>query len=261
MEGRSQLWKKIEIVGDIAIIPVPFHFDPDELRKYAQEVMDRTKVKSVWGRKRDVGGTFRLPTYLHLAGDERSDTLYREHGSLFYLDIRKVFFSQKLTFEHRRIAEAVKRDEIVVNMFSGFGAISILSYKIGRPKVVYSIDLNPHAYYYMMVNVELNNAYGVIPIYGDAFSKMRKLEEADRIISPLPERDKEAYSVAMEKLKPGGTLHLFAEVKVERGEDPVVKAMSRFPGSVNGRIVRSTNPGKYHVVLDIVKKPGIREGI
>ncbi|MEM3914186.1 MAG: class I SAM-dependent methyltransferase family protein [Metallosphaera sp.] len=251
---RPSLWKRVEIVGDIALIPVPFEYNLQELKVYAEEVMSKTKTSAVWGRKRDVSGRYRLPTYLHLAGESRSDTLYKEHGCTFYLDLRKVFFSEKLSYEHRRIAEKVRPGEKVINMFSGFGAISILAYKMRKPSVVYSIDINPFAYYFMMVNVELNKAYGVIPMYGDAFKRMEELEEVDRVISPLPERDEEAYLSAMKRLKEGGHLHLFVEVEVERGEDPVRKAMDRFPGALEGRIVRSTNPGKYHVILDIKKR-------
>ncbi|BCS92756.1 tRNA 4-demethylwyosine(37)-methyltransferase Taw21 [Metallosphaera javensis (ex Sakai et al. 2022)] len=252
--GKSRIWKRIEIIGDIAVIPIPFEYEISELKKYAEEVMERTKVKSVWGRKRDVSGLYRLPTYLHLAGEARSDTIYREHGCSYYLDIRKVFFSEKLSYEHRRIAEKVRPGERVGNLFSGFGPISILAYKLRKPEVIYSIDINPYAYYFMMVNVELNDAYGVIPMYGDAFVRLNQLEPLDRIISPLPERDSEAYQLALSKLKPGGYLHLFAEVEVKRGEDPVRKAMSTFPGAIKGRVVRSVNPGKYHVILDIRKE-------
>ncbi len=212
-EQRGQLWKRIEIVGDLAIIPIPFQYDIETLRRYAEEVMSKTKVKAVWGRKRDVSGIFRLPTYIHLAGENRSDTIYREHGCSFYLDVRKVFFSEKLSYEHRRIAEKVRPGEKVANLFSGFGPISILAYKIRRPKIVYSIDINPYAYYFMMANVELNSAYGVLPIYGDAFSRLTELEEMDRIISPLPERDQDAYNLAMSRLKPGGHLHLSPRLK------------------------------------------------
>ncbi|ABP94778.1 methyltransferase [Metallosphaera sedula] len=250
---RGRIWKRIEIVGDIAVIPIPFDFEMNELRAYADEVMGKTKVKSVWGRKRDVSGIYRLPTYVHLAGENRSDTIYREHGCSYYLDLRKVFFSEKLSYEHKRIAEKVRPGERVANLFSGFGPISILAYKLRKPAVVYSIDINPYAYYFMMVNVELNSAYGVIPMYGDAFVRLNQLEPLDRIISPLPERDREAYELSMSRLKPGGHLHLFAEVEANRDEDPVSKAMASFPGAVEGRVVRSVNPGKYHVILDIRK--------
>lgn len=251
-ERGSVLWKRVEVVGDIAIVGVPFNADEEELRRFAEEMMRRTGVRAVWGKKRDTSGDFRLPTYVHLAGERRSETLYREHSCVYFLDITKVFFSSKLSYEHRRIAKMVRRGEVVVNMFAGFGPFSILSFKLGQPKVVYSIDINPYAYYYMIVNIELNKTYGVIPMYGDAFRRLKELGVVDRIISPLPERGKEVYCEAMEHLRSGVYLHLFVEIKVERGEDPLERALREYPAE-GGRVVRSVNPSTYHVVLDIRK--------
>jgi tRNA (guanine37-N1)-methyltransferase len=243
-------WKRIEIVGDIAIIGIPFGKKPEDLKDYAKEIMSKHPyIKSVWGRYRDTKGDFRLPTYYHILGEKRSETIYKEHGCKYYLDFTKVFFSSKLSFEHLRIAKEVKKGEIIINMFAGYGPFSILSAKLGKPKLVYSIDINPYAYYYMMANVDLNKTYNVIPIYGDTFKKIYYLENADRIISPLPEKAKEAYEIALQKIKPGGIIHLFVEI--ESKEDPVKEAMKLYPKAFFGRIVRSVKPFRYHVILDI----------
>ncbi|MCG2909175.1 MAG: class I SAM-dependent methyltransferase family protein [Stygiolobus sp.] len=248
------LWKKVEIVGDIAIIGIPFNKSPqdEDIRTFAEQIMKSIPyVKSVWGKYRDISGDYRLATVVHIAGEKRSETLYKEHGCIYYLDIGKVFFSSKLSYEHLRVAKQVKQGEVIINMFAGFGPFSILSYKLGKPKIVYSIEINPYAYYYMMANVDLNRAYGVIPIYGDAFKKVYSLPLADRIISPLPEKAEEAYKVAMERLKPNGVLHLYDEIE---GEDPLRSVRERYKNVIFARIVRSIRPKVYHVVVDIIKK-------
>ncbi|EZQ10850.1 methyltransferase [Candidatus Acidianus copahuensis] len=245
-------WKRIEILGDIAIIGIPFNANYDLLYSKANEVMKNNKyVKSVWGRFRDTKGDFRLPTYTHIAGEKRSETIFRENGCIYFLDITKVFYSSKLSYEHLRIASQVKRGEKIINMFSGYGPFSILSAKIGSPAVVYSFDINPYAYYYMMANVGLNKTWSVIPIYGDAFKKIYSVDDVDRVICPLPEKSREAYEVAKQKVKPGGIIHLFTEVEVAKGEDPVKKALNEYKGAYFGRIVRSVKPYLYHVILDI----------
>ncbi|WP_338603449.1 class I SAM-dependent methyltransferase family protein [Sulfolobus tengchongensis] len=250
--NQRDIWKRIEIVGDIAIIGIPFNKKPEDLIEIANKLLlGLPYIKSVWGRYRDVSGTYRLSTYVHLAGERRSETIYKEHGCKYLLDFTKVFFSEKLSYEHLRVARQVRKGEVIINMFSGFGPFSILSAVLGKPKMVYSIDVNPYAYYYMMVNIELNRAYEVIPVYGDAFKRIYDLEDADRIIAPLPELDDEAYEVALQKIKKGGIIHLYAEIDVNKGEDPIRIAMNKYKGAYFGRIVRSVNPHKYHVVVDI----------
>jgi len=249
--ARSEIWKRIEIVGDVAIIGIPFDTSPEEIKPFAMEVMKKNpKVRSVWGRPRGTEGDFRLSHYVHLSGEKRSETLYKENGATFFLDFRKVFFSQTLSYEHKRISSLVKRGEIVINMFSGYGPFSILS-KIHGAERVYSLDINPYAYYYTLVNVELNRAYGVFPLLGDSFKRIYEIERADRIICPLPERDDEAFEVAKQRVRGEGSfIHIFAEVKVNKGEDPVKVAISKFKGYF-ARVVRSVKPGTYHVVVDV----------
>jgi len=249
---RLEIWKRIETIGDIAVIGIPFDVSPQDLIPFAEQIMkDNPHVKSVWGRLRGTEGDYRLSHYVHLLGDKRSETIYRENGASFFLDFTKVFFSQTLSYEHNRIPSMVRKGEVVINMFSGYGPFSILSLLKGAGKV-YSIDLNPFAYYYTLVNLELNKAYGVIPILGDAFKKIYRLEEADRIICPLPERDEEAFEVAKQRVKGKGNsfIHLFARIQVKKGEDPRKVALQKFKGEF-ARIVRSVKPGLYHVVVDI----------
>ncbi|AHC50969.1 methyltransferase [Sulfolobus acidocaldarius SUSAZ] len=248
------VWKKVEILGDIALIGIPFNENLEEVKKYAEQIMQNINyVKSVWGKYRDINGDYRLSTTIHLAGERRSETIYRENGCKFALDVTKVFFSSKLSYEHLRVARLVKPGETIINMFSGFGPFSIISSILGKPSVVYSIDINPYAYYYMMVNIDLNKTFNVIPIYGDAFKKIYSLPVADRIISPLPEKSYEAYKVAIERLRKDGVLHLYDEVSVNENEDPVEIAKRKYPNVEFARVVRSVNPKTYHVVLDIRK--------
>ena len=246
------LWKRVEIVGDIAVLAIPFDKTPEDVKPFAEFLLEKIPyIKSVWGHYRDTKGDYRLSTFVHLAGEKRSETIYKEHGCKYFLDITKVFFSSKLSYEHLRVAKQVKQGETVINMFAGFGPFSILSYVLGKPSIVYSIDINPYAYYYMMANVDLNKAYGVIPIYGDAFKKIEHLPIADRIISPLPEKADEAFKVAWDHVKQGGIIHLYTQIE---GEEPEKKAREKYPNVIFARVVRSVKPKVYHVVVDIIKK-------
>lgn len=250
---KEEIWKRIEIVGDLAVIGIPFDKKPEDLLDYAKKILNEHKyVKAVWGQYRDTSGVYRLSSFYHIYGEKRSTTLYREHGCKYYLDITKVFFSSKLSFEHLRVARQVRKGETIINMFAGFGPFSILAAKLGKPKIVYSFDINPYAYYFMMANVDLNKTYNVIPIYGDVFKRIYQFENADRIISPLPEKYKEAYEVALQRIKQNGVIHLYVELETDKNNDnPIKKAFEMFPKAKYARVVRSVKPYKYHVVVDI----------
>lgn len=194
---------------------------------------------------------YRLSEYVHLAGEERSEVTYRENGCTFKLDFTKVFFSQTLSFEHLRVGKEVRSGEVVVNMFAGFGPFSVIAAKIGRPKVVYSIDLNPYAYYYMHVNRSLNDTPEVVPIFGDAFERRRELRIADRIIAPLPERWRDVWKVVHKHARSGTQVHLYVQVEVKKRENPLAKAEELVPEGERYRVVRSLKPTLYHVAVDL----------
>lgn len=247
--NSSRLWKKVELLGDTAIIRVPFEYRQEEMQAYVEDVMRRTGAKSVWGRLPETHSLFRTQTYMHLAGEKRSEVIIKENGLNFFFDFTKVFYSSKLSYEHLRVARQVRKGERIINMFSGFGAYSIASAVIGKAHTVFSVDINPWAYYYQHCNVGLNRAGAVIPILGDIFKKADDLPQVDRVISPLPERYRDAYEVARNKVRPGGIIHLFIEVE-GRG-DPLEEARREFPRTIFSRVVRSAGPRKYHVILDI----------
>jgi len=260
-----RIWKRIEIIGDIAVIRVPFWLEPSDLKPLAEAILERIPyVKSVWAGLPGVGGEYRLRKYVHLAGEPRSETIYREHGCMFKLDITKTYISPRLNYEHGRIARLVRRGEVVTNMFAGVGLFSIIIARKAMPSRVYSIDINPWAYRYMVENIRLNRVEDkVIPFLGDAAEViMEKLVgTSDRVLMPLPELALEYLEYAIKALQGGrGIIHVYLHVDAAKGEDPYGKAMDKLYSrldelGVRGRVVfkrkvRMIGPRKYQVVLD-----------
>ncbi len=271
-EKARSVWKRIEIIGDIAVIRKSFTISVDELKPLAEKLLQVIPhVRSVWCGVSEVKGEFRVRDYVHLAGEPRSETIYREHGCLFKLDIRKVYISPRLNYEHKRIALKVKPGEVIVNMFAGVGLFSIIIAKYSKPKKVYSIDINPDAYYYMVENVKLNKVEEIVePILGDAalVIKDRLRNVADRVLMPLPGLSYEYLEYAVMALKPGWPryIHVYDFTFAGPGEDPEEKVKQKFAGKLReivpryeiefSRIVRMVGPRRYQVVLDIVvEKP------
>jgi tRNA (guanine37-N1)-methyltransferase len=269
-EVASKLWGRIEFVGDIALIRIPPGIEADTLKRLAERILEEFKyVKSVWGGYPGVQGEYRLRKYVHLAGEPRSETVYKEHGCLFKVDITRVYVSPVLGFEHRRIAGLVRPGEVVLNMYAGAGLFSIIIAKYSRPSKVYSIDINPDAYRYMVENVRLNKVEGVVePILGDAVKVIqeRLAGSSDRVLMPYPDIALDHLPYAVMALKDGkGMVHVYLHVKAAKGEDHLGKAvalLSQRLGEVgvkwfnvaNKRVVRMVGPRVYQVVLDVEVK-------
>jgi len=263
-EVGRKVWGRVEIIGDIAVIRKPPDVDLETLRILANELVRRLKyVKSVWAAVTPVTGTYRVREYVHLAGEERSETIYREHGCVFKVDIREVYISPVLNYEHIRIARKVVRGEYVINMFAGVGLFSIIIAKHASPSKVISIDINPTAYRLMVENIRLNKVDDVVEaVLGDACEIVKMYRGmADRVLMPLPELSVKCLPQAVEALKGKGVVHVYEFVTATSREEAAVEAKKIFSDALNelnvtydfeeGRVVRSVGPRYYQVVLDI----------
>jgi tRNA (guanine37-N1)-methyltransferase len=221
-------------------------------------------VKSVWRQSSPVSGDFRLRELELVAGEQRTETIHREHGCLFKVDIRECYFSPRLGFERLRIANLVQDREVIVNMFAGVGCYSITVARHSGAAKVHSIDINPVAVKYMRENILLNKVVGrVVPIEGDAEATIegRLQGSAHRVLMPLPERAADFLDSALSALRPQeGWIHYYAFEHADKKEDPVektkTKLLRRLRRSVVcelpfGRIVRQTGPNWYQVAVDV----------
>ncbi len=268
--GRDKavlLWKRIDVIGDIAVIKKPMHGEVsiEDLRLVAGELLKRLPhVRSVWLALGPVGGVYKVRQNLvHLAGERRTSTVYREHGAVFLVDISKVFITPRLSYEHLRVARLVKPGETVVNMFAGVGIFSIIIALKSRPSKVYSIDINPEAHRLMVENIRLNRVERVVePLLGDSARVVSESLRgvADRILMPLPDLALDYIKYALEALGGRGWLHVYLHVDYEKGKGHLRRACELVKSRVeergwrliksNARVVRSVGPKLLQVVVD-----------
>ncbi|RLE52783.1 MAG: class I SAM-dependent methyltransferase family protein [Candidatus Methanomethylicota archaeon] len=255
----------MDIIGDIAVIKIPDKLlhKRFELAKALLESIPTIKV--VLRKASTIKGEYRLMDLEWLAGEERFETIYREHGCTFKVDLSKVFFTPRLSGERIRIANLVREGEVIINMFAGIGTYSIIIAKHAKPREVYSIDINPDAFKLMKINIKLNKVEDkVIPILGDAREVIveKYFNTADRVLMPLPELSLKYIPYAVKSLKNAcGWIHPYEFIKVAKGENPVEKVAKIYEKElekmdvkfsiVQGRKVGEVAPRKYRVVLDI----------
>ena len=254
-----------DIVGDIAIIRIP-----SVLKHRAEEIAEaimqiNSHVHTVLSQVSPVSGGFRLRRLEWVMGEKKTETIHKEHGCLFKVDLEKCYFSPRLSFERSRIAGQVKPSEVVVNMFAGVGCFSILIAKKSEARRVYSIDINPWAIRYTEENIRLNGVKHIVkPILGDAKEVIEKRLEgvADRVLMPLPEKAYEYIGFAVKALKPsGGFIHYYDFIHAGRNENPICKVEERICKKLrsfkinfeiySSRIVRTVGPRWFQIVSDI----------
>jgi len=257
--------KSYDIIGDIVVIRVPEALQQHS-KIVAETVMQTHKrVRSVWRQVGPVSGDLRLRELEWVAGDRRVETVHREHGCVFKVDIERCYFSPRLSYERMRIARQAQLGEVIVNMFAGVGCYSIIIARHSEASKVFSIDINPVAVQCMRENVELNKVKEqVFPLEGDA----KKIVEeglrnvADRVLMPLPERAYEYLDFAVMALGlTGGWIHYYDFEHAGKDEKPVEKIKMKVAGKLEnlgvnfetffGRVVRHTGPNWYQVVLDV----------
>jgi len=264
-EELNFLYKSFDIVGDIAIIRVP-----EALKRHvmfiAKAVMQTNKcVKTVLHQVAPVSGEFRLRKLEWVMGDEKTETLHKEYGCLLRIDLARCYFSPRLSFERMRIAQLVQDGEVVTNMFAGVGCYSIIIAKHSKAEKVFSIDINPVAVKYIEENAKLNKVEDrVIPMEGDAklIIEEKLQNTTDRILMPLPKKAYEYLDCAVSALKStGGYIHFYGFEHATKNENAVEKVKTKLSEKLQslsvdfempvGRIVRTTGPRWYQVVVDV----------
>lgn len=258
-----EIFSAFDIIGDIVIIKIPkCLMSKKEL--IGETILDNVKpAKSVFIQTSAVKGDFRVRNLEFLAGVDKTETEYKEHGCRFRVNVAEAYFSPRLSTERLRVAGLVRDNEVITNMFGGVGTFSILMAKKNKTCKVYTIDSNPIANELCRINAKLNKVEDkVISILGDARDVIEEQigNKCDRVLMPLPEKTKEFVSSAIKALKGGrGAIHYFAHIRassrrlgLHEGRMDTEEAFKNYRYySVQTRIVREVGPRLYQIVSDV----------
>ncbi|MFV9676810.1 MAG: class I SAM-dependent methyltransferase [Methanosarcinales archaeon] len=201
-----------EIVGDIAVLTE----DVANETLVAEAIMSLHKsIKVVAKRTSPVEGVFRSRRLKLIAGEHRTETVHKENGCRYKLDLEQVYFNPRLARERDRVAslaaQAKNGKEEVIDMFAGVGPFSIQIAKLAPQSHVTAIDINPVAVSYLRENMDLNGVHDIEAIECDIKEVYREFtNRADRIIMNLPKSAYLFLAEALSMLKPeGGIIHFY----------------------------------------------------
>jgi len=255
----DELISAFDQIGDIIIVRIPDLLLPKK-KLIGETLLEQVKnAKSIFHQSSSVEGTFRTRDLEIIAGDDKTETEYKEFGCRFIVDVRKAFFSPRLSSERIRIAELVNDGEVIVNMFGGIGMFSIIAAK-KKKCTVYNIDINPDAAKFCQKNIEINKLAGnVISIHGDAIDVIKNQLEnkSNRTLMLLPEKSDEFLNLAIQTTKNNGIIHYYSHIHADKKSDAaklseqhyldVTSVQSTILGS---KIVRPVGPRFYQTVVD-----------
>ena len=254
--------KSLDVVGHIAIIELPDQLAPFD-KLVGMGVMEMSpNIRTVMAKAGAFSTDYRTRELRLIAGENNPATHYREHGCVYELDVRTVFFSPRLSHERLRVARQVKPGETVVDMFAGVGPYSILVAKKQPLSTVYAVDANPSAFKFLVSNILANKVLSsVTPMMGDAREVVGSnlSTTADRVIMNLPGKALEFLYIACSSIKEkGGVIHFYSFESTDNPHDAAtgrlkerVEAAGRELQSILAvRTVKEIAPHRVQVVVD-----------
>ena len=243
-----------ERLGDLVLL----YEEADERAREAAEAIMASDLtaRAVLNRASKVKGETRVREWEVLAG-QGTETVHREYGCEFVVDVARVYFSPRLATERHRVVEQVTDGERAFDTFAGVGPYAIPMAKRGAEVV--ATDVNEAAIGYLRENARRNGVEErVTAIHGDVREVAPDYAGwADRIVMNLPHSADEFLDVAVELADDECTIHYY---DIQHEDDPFgpgeaairAAAGEAFEVTVlNRREVRSYAPHEVNVCLDV----------
>ena len=214
-EVVERIPRSFDVVGDIALIEL----DPDIAHRYGHIVAEaimrlQPRVRAVFARGA-TEGVERVRRLIHIGGENRTQTIHREHGILIAVDIAKAYFNPSLSTEHARVASYVDDHDLVLDLFAGVGPFALHIATRCRAYVV-ACDINVYALQLLRKSIELNRRRikGFIePIAIDSIEAIKSYVFRENtfthIIMNLPHEAPKLSHYVLRIVSRGGLLHIY----------------------------------------------------
>ena len=268
--------KSYDVIGKIAIVEFDHinTINDKNVSSYKKKVAEalvsvNKSVKTVYEKLSEVKGIYRLKELKIIYGEDNPETIHKENDCYFKLDVKKTYFTPRLVFERNRVSSSsFKKQELIVDMFTGVGPFSIQIAKKNEVKI-YAFDVNPSAYKYITENIEINKIKGkVIAHHMDVKELLNpdnKLghylkHKINRIIMNLPEQSINFLDVVCFLMKkPSGILHFYQFCEKP---NPIKKGIENLNTNLkdsgwhieeilNSKIVKPFSPKSDLIVIDL----------
>lgn len=248
-----------DVVGEIAIIKIPTQLIKKQKLIANSIFLLQPNVKTVVKITQEHSGKFRLPKYKFLAGKKTFQTISKENGCVFEVDIRKAYFSTRLSNERKRIYEQVKGGENVGVFFAGVGVFAIEIAKHSKAVKIVAMEWNPSAVNSMQKNCKLNKVHHVVSVKGNVATVSKKyFNSFDRVLMPSPSNSEKYLKQAVQCLKNGkGMVHFYHFASNRNPIEDAIKMIQKAAKKnsfefevIHSRIVNAISSQKVQVCID-----------
>ncbi len=243
-----------ERLGDIILIE---EADDERAKELVDAVLKSDLSAETIARKAStVHGEKRVRDWELLHGDQ-TETVHREYGLSYKLDIQEVYFTPRLATERRRVTSQVNTTDTVFDMFAGVGPFAIPM--ADRGASVIATDINETAIDYLRENAQNNDvSESITAVASDVRDVASQYEDwASRIVMNLPHSAQDFLPTALQLAGDECTIHYY---DIQPDDDPfkpgevAISQVASPEYSVtidNRRVVRSYSPREVNVCLDL----------
>ena len=261
---KKNLPTSYDTVGNIALLKINKSLLVYR-RKIGESLLEANKnIRTVCVVK-PVSGEYRTREVEIIAGEKKTETLHKEYGLMFFLDVKKTYFSPRLANERKRISNLVKPDETIVDMFTGVAPFPIMIAKYSEPKIIFAVDKNRHAIYYAQKNITINNVLDKVePIHEDAVNLPKTLKKykvkADRIIMNLPFSNIDFFNKALNIAANKCVIHYY-DIQAEENINAIIDKLTKIAKREKVEIIfykvnkiKSYSAHEFYIGVDITTK-------
>ena len=202
-----------------------------------------------------ITGESRKPDIEVIAGEGDTETVHREHGTTYAIDLAAVMFSPGNKAERARMGDIVSEGERVLDMFAGIGYFTLPMARAGAR--VTAVERNATTFEYLVENVVRNGVQERVETYrADCRDVVAGGIEADdefafdRVVMGYYEAH-EYLPSALDSIASGGILHMHEAT-------PAALVPDRPTGRLREAV---TDAGRTAEILETHDVKGYSEGV
>ncbi|MBI4361858.1 MAG: hypothetical protein HY558_01650 [Euryarchaeota archaeon] len=202
---------RLEVVGRLAVVDIPPGMETRAAEMARQVLGAHPRLDGVLGRLATPEGEARVPRLVPLVGS-RTDTIHRENGCRFHVDLAHAFFSPRLAEERKRLASGLRRGQRVLCGFAGVGPFPIVLARLAGVHAV-GVEQSPGAHRLLEENIRANHLTAKVEAVRGDIAGISPGRLFDHVVLTPPKEEpggKLRYlDLGFSHLVPGGLLHYY----------------------------------------------------
>jgi tRNA (guanine37-N1)-methyltransferase len=199
-----------DIIGNIAIIDIPKELTKKQIIIAKELMHQHPNIKTVLKKAGRFKGRLRTRKLQHVSGIKTKETIYTENNCRMKLNVETCYFSPRLANERQEITKEIKKNDLVLIMFSGVGPFGLVISRLSKAREIVMIELNREATKYAEENIRINKLSNIRAVQGDVKRIIPKFKEKfDKIVMARPQLKETFLKEAFKASKKGTIIYFY----------------------------------------------------